>query len=155
MKTAPFYKLAPNRVWRTYLGGRNLDAIEGKAAPEDSHFPEDWILSTTLASNVGRESIREGISSVLLQTGETVPLPRLLDAFQNEGLRVFGVQPPLDTPPERVPDEVAKNILLYHRTEGVRAAFIRNDLLTAKVMMKLQAQGLRIPGKRPASPIWI
>ena len=81
MKTAPFYKLAPNRVWRTYLGGRNLDAIEGKAAPEDSHFPEDWILSTTLASNVGRESIREGISSVLLQTGETIPLPRLLDAF--------------------------------------------------------------------------
>lgn len=81
MKTAPFYRLAPNRVWRTYLGGRNLDAIEGKAAPEDSHFPEDWILSTTLACNVGRESIREGISSVLLQNGETVPLPRLLDAF--------------------------------------------------------------------------
>ena len=62
---APFYRLAPNRVWRTYLGGRTLEQIGGAAAPADSHFPEDWLLSTTPARNVGREEFAdEGISRV-------------------------------------------------------------------------------------------
>ena len=108
----------------------------------------DSMKSYSDAARLFRESGHSGVALNDIFFGSNLPLPgndRLLDAFQNEGLRVFGVQPPLDTPPERVPDEVAGNILLYHRTEGVRAAFIRNDLLTAKVMMKLQAHGLRIP----------
>lgn len=43
--------LPPHRVWRTYQGGRELDALAGAAAPRDSHFPEDWIASTTRAMN--------------------------------------------------------------------------------------------------------
>ncbi len=43
-------RLPPNRVWRTYLGGRELDRLSG-AAPADTHFPEDWIASTTRAIN--------------------------------------------------------------------------------------------------------
>ena len=43
-------RLPPNRVWRTYLGGRELDRLAG-AAPADTHFPEDWIASTTRAIN--------------------------------------------------------------------------------------------------------
>lgn len=53
-----------NRVWRTYPGGRVLDILAGKTAPEDTHFPEDWIGSVTRAKNPGRESIEEGVSLV-------------------------------------------------------------------------------------------
>jgi len=56
--------LPPNRIWRTYPGGRVLDQLEGKDRPEDTHFPEDWIGSTTRAINPGRESIEEGVARV-------------------------------------------------------------------------------------------
>ena len=55
-------RFPPNRVWRTYPGGRILDEMQQKAQPEDTHFPEDWIGSTTQAINPGREHIVEGIS---------------------------------------------------------------------------------------------
>lgn len=57
-------RLPANRVWRTYPGGRLLDQLEGKNEPEDTHFPEDWIGSTTRAINPGRESIEEGVARV-------------------------------------------------------------------------------------------
>ncbi|AOS44204.1 putative mannose-6-phosphate isomerase GmuF [Lacunisphaera limnophila] len=56
--------LPPNRVWRTYQGGQNLDRLAAAAAPADSHFPEDWVASTTRAVNPGREAIPEGRSTV-------------------------------------------------------------------------------------------
>ncbi len=56
--------LPPNRVWRTYPGGRTLEALAGAAAPADSHLAEDWIASTTRATNRGREHITEGVSQV-------------------------------------------------------------------------------------------
>jgi mannose-6-phosphate isomerase len=58
--------LPPNRVWRTYQGGRTLDALAGRAVLADGHFPEDWVASTTRAVNAGRENIREGVSSATL-----------------------------------------------------------------------------------------
>jgi mannose-6-phosphate isomerase len=58
--------LPPNRVWRSYQGGRILDTIAGATHPVDAHFPEDWIGSTTSAVNIGREWIREGISLVVV-----------------------------------------------------------------------------------------
>lgn len=57
--------LEPNRVWRTYPGGRKLDLMEEKENPQDTHFPEDWIGSTTRAVNKGREHLtEEGLSKV-------------------------------------------------------------------------------------------
>jgi mannose-6-phosphate isomerase len=56
--------LPPNRVWRTYPGGRTLDALSGAPTPTDSHLAEDWIASTTRAVNPGRESVKEGVSQV-------------------------------------------------------------------------------------------
>jgi len=53
-------RLPPNRVWRTYLGGRTLDELASEVgghvpvpafSPADTHFPEDWIASTTRAIN--------------------------------------------------------------------------------------------------------
>lgn len=69
--------LPPNRVWRTYQGGRDLDVLAGAAAPADSHFPEDWVASTTRATNAGRESIAEGVSPVVVG-GARHDLARLL-----------------------------------------------------------------------------
>lgn len=59
-------QLPPNRVWRTYSGGKVLDQISGTTPAKDSHFPEDWIASTTQAINPGRESITEGISQAVV-----------------------------------------------------------------------------------------
>ena len=68
-----------NRVWRTYPGGKNLDRKEGRDHPEDSHFPEDWIGSTTVAVNKGREHLfEEGLSKVTI-TGETMKLKSLCE----------------------------------------------------------------------------
>lgn len=54
--------LRPTRVWRTYLGGRVLDELEGAAAPRDDHWPEDWWASTTRAKNPGSQDPEEGLT---------------------------------------------------------------------------------------------
>ena len=62
-------RFTANRVWRSYTGGKVLDEREQKPNPKDSHFPEDWIGSTTQAINPGREGIVEGISYAVLGDG--------------------------------------------------------------------------------------
>jgi len=76
--------LPPNRVWRTYPGGRTLDELQGCRAPEDSHFAEDWIASTTRAVNKGREDFNgEGYSSVELN-GKDYLLKKLMEDYPLE-----------------------------------------------------------------------
>lgn len=87
----------PNRVWRTYKGGKILDRLEGKVNPEDSHFPEDWISSTTRAVNRGREEIVEGLSE-LEYDDRKISLVSLLGQFPDEFLgrnhvRKYGSEP--------------------------------------------------------------
>lgn len=68
-------KLLSSRVWRTYLGGKELESWQGKSDPQDGELPEDWIASTVRARNPGRESILdEGLSYVQLDNEE----PKLL-----------------------------------------------------------------------------
>ena len=59
-------RLAPAQAWRTYRGGKLISALHGMEA-EDSHFPEEWLLSTVVARNPGREEIVEGLS--MLENG--------------------------------------------------------------------------------------
>lgn len=98
MHCPPFFEIVPNRVWRTYLGGRTLDEISGCAEPRDSHFPEDWLVSTTPAKNIGREAFSgEGVSLVRFGGG-TVPLSELArnyprELFGEKHLRRFGSAP--------------------------------------------------------------
>ena len=81
MKIPNIIKLPPNRVWRTYTGGKKLDELEGKASIEDSHFPEDWIASTTKAENKGRENFKdEGLSFVTLNN-QSILLKTLMEDF--------------------------------------------------------------------------
>ncbi|HKI68950.1 MAG TPA: hypothetical protein VKA67_05135 [Verrucomicrobiae bacterium] len=65
-------RLPPNRVWRTYSGGLMLDRMEGRAAPADGNFPEDWIGSTVRAINPNREQKNEGLARVIFSGGEAV-----------------------------------------------------------------------------------
>lgn len=54
----------PNRVWRTYQGGAVLDRLEDKPLPADSHFPEDWVGSATVAVNPEKRPADEGLTRV-------------------------------------------------------------------------------------------
>ncbi len=56
--------LPPNRVWRSYPGGRTLDTLGGAPNPQDSHLAEDWIGSVTESRFAGREHLREGVAKV-------------------------------------------------------------------------------------------
>lgn len=76
------FTFTQNRVWRTYTGGRTLDKIVNLDSPKDNHFPEDWIGSTTQAKNKGREEIKEGISSVLIDN-EVVKFDELINSNPN------------------------------------------------------------------------
>ncbi len=81
--------LESNRVWRTYRGGMKLDQMEGREKPMDSHFPEDWVASTTFALNKGREHLtEEGLSKVELH-GEVVTLKSLCE---KEPIAMLGVE---------------------------------------------------------------
>lgn len=88
MTTIPsILPLPPNRVWRTYLGGATLDRMEGKDVPADTHFPEDWILSTTAAINQGREEYREeGLSRTRIADREL----SLRDLFAEQPQEMVG-----------------------------------------------------------------
>lgn len=84
MKLPNILFLEPNRVWRTYPGGKKLDLMEGKANPEDTHFPEDWIGSTTRAVNKGREHLtEEGLSKVTIDN-KSITLKELCEKYPNE-----------------------------------------------------------------------
>lgn len=65
-------KLTSERAWRTYLGGSLLDSFHGREVGEDTHFPEEWIMSTTAARNAGREHILDEGMSRDESTGETL-----------------------------------------------------------------------------------
>lgn len=65
------FPLPSNRVWRSYQGGHLLDGNP------DSHWPEDWIASTTRAINPGRDEPNAGISRVEFDE-KSVLLPDLI-----------------------------------------------------------------------------
>ncbi len=93
--------LLPNRVWRTYQGGRVLDQIQGNPNPADSNFPEDWVGSATHAVNPGREAlVDEGIGTAQTVDGTTVTMAALytaspVDALGAAHVQAYGAQPQL------------------------------------------------------------
>ncbi len=56
--------LKPARAFRTYTGGSRIERLHGNLQAQDSHFPEEWIMSVTEARNPGRERLREGLSRI-------------------------------------------------------------------------------------------
>ncbi len=71
-------KLAPNRVYRSYRGGAQLDAFRGLADPADGDRPEDWVGSITPATNPAEHTYPgEGLSHVEVG-GRAVTIAALL-----------------------------------------------------------------------------
>lgn len=91
-------ELRPNRVWRSYRGGRLLSELEGRADAVDDHFPEDWIGSAVRAINPAEVSRPgEGLASVALGD-ELVGLDELFAEqveffFGAEHRKHYGAQP--------------------------------------------------------------
>lgn len=86
MEIPDIISLPSNRVWRSYLGGKIIDSIQGKPNPQDSHFPEEWIASTTKATNNEmKQSDDEGLSEVEID-GVSVTLKSLMEEYPAEML---------------------------------------------------------------------
>ena len=76
---SPLLSLPPNRVRRNYKGGASLDVLESKMDACDGNRPEDWIASTTRATNPGLSAIRdEGLATVYTADGSQ---SHLVDLF--------------------------------------------------------------------------
>ena len=73
--------LLPAGAWRSYLGGSLIARLHGEER-EDSHFPEEWILSTVTARNPGREDVVEGLSA----TPEGASLKEIIAAHPEKAL---------------------------------------------------------------------
>lgn len=72
--TAAVLKLLPNRVRRTYRGGRMIDKLQHRPHSADGERPEEWIVSTVSARNAGMPpEPGEGQSSV--NSGERTDAP--------------------------------------------------------------------------------
>lgn len=78
-------KLKSSRAWRTYTGGSQIDLIHGIKDSSDTQFPEEWIISTVLARNAGREGIEEGMCYL-----EDEPLVSLKDYIIYDPVSALG-----------------------------------------------------------------
>ncbi len=84
MKYTSPIKLTSGRAWRTYTGGSQIDRIHGIADSKDTQFPEEWIMSTVVARNAGRENIVEGIC--FLDEDRSVSLKDYIEADPEKAL---------------------------------------------------------------------
>lgn len=75
-------RLETSRAWRTYLGGKMISSLHGELG-EDTHFPEEWLMSTVAARNAGREHVVEGITHI---SGTTLTLLDLVQKCPREML---------------------------------------------------------------------
>lgn len=72
-------RLRPNRVWRTYSGGRLMEQWLGVPDPQDREYPEEWVASTVRANNPGRDDIVEGLSHFHLDDGQLSTLKEWIE----------------------------------------------------------------------------
>ena len=76
-------KLTKAGAWRTYTGGKLIEALHGNTTAEDTNFPEEWIMSTVSARNSGREHIVEGINGIY---GEEIDFAQFIEENAVEAL---------------------------------------------------------------------
>ena len=126
-------KLADNRVWRLYFGGKLLDEFRGKAGT-DGNFPEDWLASVVTANNPDRKGKPEKEGLCKTESGEFLKdiidsAPELYlgkDHIEKYGCN-FGVLTKFLDSAERLPTQVhpdkkaAKN--LFHSDYGKTEAW--------------------------------
>lgn len=72
--------LPPNRIRRSYRGGKMLEKFEAKATCVDSNRPEDWIASMVDAKNPGLPHVEyEGLSTIINDDGDPILLRKLIE----------------------------------------------------------------------------
>jgi mannose-6-phosphate isomerase len=76
-------KLTPARSWRTYLGGKLIEELHGSKDPQDSHFPEEWMISIVSSRTEGREA--DGLNKLDLP-GIDLTLKEIVDEHPIEFL---------------------------------------------------------------------
>lgn len=75
------FKLKSTRVWRTYFGGMEIEKWQGLPNPQDGEFPEEWVASTVVARNPGREHIEgEGLSRADIENNDNLKLKDIIDS---------------------------------------------------------------------------
>ena len=84
MNTLPI-KLRPATAWRTYIGGSLIRELHNNIGTKDDHFPEEWIMSTVIARNSGREDIVEGQS--IAEDGTP-----LIELINNDPISMLGAE---------------------------------------------------------------
>jgi len=168
--------LPPNRVWRTYPGGRTLDQLAGAASPADTHLAEDWIASTTRAVNPPQASGgTNGISTVRIGKSDTPvdfaqllatdpdyflgeahakrygPQPQLLVTFLDSGTRLhFQVHPTRDFA-QRVLQAPSGKTEAYH-VLSVRDSGSQLSALDSQLTSREATGYIYVGFQRPPSP---
>lgn len=91
-------KLKAERVWRTYLGGAELDRWHGQVnEAKDGEYPEEWFASITMSINKDGESSTEGLASLVDESTtlkaliETNPELYLGKSHVNKYGAIFGI----------------------------------------------------------------
>ena len=88
------YKLAQNRVSRTYGGGRNIDSFTGEIFKGEGFYPEDWTASTVSAISQDGKIEGYGMTDCGKSVRDTVGedglpiLVKLLDAGERLAVQV-------------------------------------------------------------------
>lgn len=73
-------RLVPNRTYRRYPGGREIDRFRGESNPVDDMCPEAWVGSTTLTKDHAQHpGGRLGHAQARLENGGTVFLKDMID----------------------------------------------------------------------------
>ena len=110
-------KINPNRVRRTYRGGRRIDAFTGFSPPDDGELrPEDWLASTTQAFNGVKEISGEGLGR--LADGRSVseaagPLPILVKLLDSDERLVIQAHPTVECANRLFGSQVGKTECWY------------------------------------------
>ena len=111
------YRLAPNRVRRTYLGGGRIDAFTGFAPADDGALrPEDWMASTVSAFNGTEEIEGEGLGRLTdgRLVGDVVgKLPILVKLLDSDERLVIQAHPTVPFAKARMNSEVGKTECWY------------------------------------------
>ena len=77
-----FIELEEMRVYRPFVGGKLLDTFCGDTNPQDNHYPERWICTTTEAGDhTGLSQTKDHETLRSLIHGELDILVKLLDSY--------------------------------------------------------------------------
>ena len=147
-------RLSPNRVYRFYRGGAQIDAFRGASAPADSEFPEDWVGSVTPAINPPEHTHPgEGLSTVEV-AGQAHTLADLLaaDPVAVAGADVVARYGPTTALLVKLLDAGSRLPIHGHPTRDFARHILHSQFGKAEAWVVLATR--QIPGQ-PSPRVWL